>query len=242
MRRLLPAVALAGALLLAAGVVWSYAERAARVHPGVTLVLALGTVVALASIAGMVVVERRPGALRVPSGARLPAPDTTWALLGVGLSDTVAGAFASWPAGFGGVVLVGIAAVVAGLRLSAAQDGVTDSTSDQSVPTGSSIDRPTVVAARRIVAFARAHGAAGKDGQGVDAEIQHMGRDLARVVLVAPDGTLGDVVVKGQQRARRAAELSGADLHEQLPGEVTARVHSTAYEWRRMAGQQLDRR
>ncbi len=241
MRRLLPVVALAGAATLIVGIGWAYAARATRLHGEVTLVLTAGTLVALASVVGMVIVERRADGLRVPAAARLPAPDTTWPVLAVGLCDVVGGAFASRPILAVGVALVGLSGILAGARM----HRVTDTTSEQ--PAGPIVDdaadRAAVVAARRILAFGRRH-RAGADGGldgglDVDVEIQHVGRDLVRLVLVAPDGTLGDVVVKSEGRGRTAAALAGVRVHDQLPGDVSARIRSSDYEWRRMAGRQL---
>ncbi|NYI07253.1 hypothetical protein [Allostreptomyces psammosilenae] len=88
-------------------------------------------------------------------------------------------------------------------------------------------------AARWIAAFAAAHGG------GADGQAAHIGRGRTRLVLVADDGTWGDQVLPGHAEALRAAELAGVRMHEEFPPEVTERITTGVYEWRRMAGIQV---
>ncbi|MDP9395065.1 MAG: hypothetical protein M3Q27_12845 [Actinomycetota bacterium] len=251
MRRALPVLGIVSALLLAAAMVWSYALRADDLHAGLSALLGVGTVVGLAAVLGMVVVERRPDGLAVSDGARLPTPEWPWPVLAIGLCDLVAGMYASWPFGALGVVLVGIATAGFGARLrsrtavvSAAGDDAADGVPGNGSTAGGShavaspqvLDRGVVVAARRVRSFAERHGGA---DAGFDVGVQHVGRGDTRLVVVAPDGAFGDVVVRGSERARQAAELSGGRVSDELAADASARVRTSAYEWRRMAGQQL---
>lgn len=108
------------------------------------------------------------------------------------------------------------------------------------VPGGSAtVDRGAVLAARRVRSFGARHGGDGRSDPDVDLVVEHLGRDMVRLVLVAADGAFGDIVVRGPARARRAAQLSGARVHESFPAELTSRLGTGPYEWQRMAGQQL---
>ena len=228
MRRLAQALAVIGALALAAGVGWAYAERAAALHAGATALLAAGTLAALASVALLVLIERRPGGLLLPEEPPGPLPAPRWDLP-VGLTGVWAalgGAYASPPLLVVGLLLLAAAVVGAGRAL-------------QAEPRA--LDRTTVRLARRARDFALRHPTAPpSEGGGVgDAVIEHVGRGVSRLVVVADDGAFGDLVAPDTQRAVLAARLAGLRVHEEFPREVAARVRTGPYEWRRMAGLQL---
>jgi hypothetical protein len=86
--------------------------------------------------------------------------------------------------------------------------------------------------ARRITAFAQAHG-------GAECQVAHIGEIGTRIVLVGADGGWGDVVAPSYDIAKRAVEHSGITVHEEFDGEMAAKVRTGPYEWRRMAGIQL---
>ncbi|EGX57776.1 hypothetical protein SZN_21226 [Streptomyces zinciresistens K42] len=86
--------------------------------------------------------------------------------------------------------------------------------------------------ARRIGAFAKAHGGAG-------AQVAYLGERGARIVLVGEDGGWGDLVAPSYEIARRAVTASGVTVHESFDGEFAAKVTTGAYEWKRMAGIQI---
>lgn len=86
--------------------------------------------------------------------------------------------------------------------------------------------------ARQIRAFGRQHGA-------VDAQLAYLGRRGARIVLVAEDGTWGDLVATGHDIGRQALADSGATVHEEFGPDMAARMRTGPYEWSRMAGNQI---
>jgi hypothetical protein len=224
MRRLLHIAAVVGAVLLAAGVCWAYAERDQDTSAGVTTALAVGTLLAAGSLLGAVVVERRSDGLDVPHGTTLPAPYWGPVLALVAVCDLVGGAYASPPVAILGVVLLAIALVGSGLELRRPVQA---------------LDRATVVAARRARAFAGEHAAAGSDAVQAEIVVQHLGRGLTRLVVVAADGAFGDVLVRGTERAETAAALSGLPRGDATSRELSGRIRTGGYEWRRMAGLQL---
>jgi len=85
---------------------------------------------------------------------------------------------------------------------------------------------------RQIHAFGRRHGA-------LQAQLAYLGQRGARIVLVAEDGTWGDLVAPTYEIGRRALRDSGAALHEDFDGEMAAKVRTGPYEWSRMAGIQI---
>ncbi|WP_037579265.1 hypothetical protein [Phaeacidiphilus oryzae] len=86
--------------------------------------------------------------------------------------------------------------------------------------------------AGHIRAFAREHGE-------VQAVVEYVGAIGTRIALVAGDGSWGDQVAPDYATAKRAVELSGAQEEESFEGELGAKVRTSEYEWRRMAGSQL---
>ena len=146
-------------------------------------------------------------------------------LLAAGLVGLVGGLWISVPVALlGGVVL--LAAGVGAVRQllgSPREPGPTD--------------RRTVRAARQILGFGRRHPA--PDHTLVSAVVEPIGQGRVRLVLVAPDGTLGDLVVSDEATARAAAGLAGADVEDAFSRELGARIRTGPYEWVRMAGSQL---
>lgn len=95
-------------------------------------------------------------------------------------------------------------------------------------------ERQTGRLARRIAAFASAHG-----GAPLDANVAYLGERGARVVLVAQDGAWGDLVAPTYAVAQAAVARAGATVHEAFDGEMAAKVATGPYEWTRMAGIQI---
>ncbi|MFI5618322.1 hypothetical protein [Streptomyces sp. NPDC051567] len=93
-------------------------------------------------------------------------------------------------------------------------------------------DRRAARLARRIGAFAGRHG-------GAEGHLAHIGRAGTRIVLVGTDGGWGDLVAPDHAVAVLAAGKAGLTLHEELDGELAARMRTGPYEWTRMAGIQL---
>ncbi|WP_405580154.1 hypothetical protein [Streptomyces sp. NBC_01190] len=87
--------------------------------------------------------------------------------------------------------------------------------------------------ARRIEAFSRRHGG------GAEASVLYLGERGARIVLVAANGDWGDLVAPSHALAVRAVERAGVPVHEDLTGELAARMRTGGYEWKRMAGIQI---
>ncbi|WP_367125809.1 hypothetical protein [Streptomyces phytohabitans] len=100
-------------------------------------------------------------------------------------------------------------------------------------PLGGREARRTARVAKRISAFAAAHGG------GAEGQIAYLGQRGVRLVLVAADGTWGDVVAPSRALAERAAERAGITLHDAFDGELAEKVRTGPYEWSRMAGIQL---
>ncbi|MGX2997914.1 hypothetical protein JNUCC64_27205 [Streptomyces sp. JNUCC 64] len=86
--------------------------------------------------------------------------------------------------------------------------------------------------ARQITAFARAH-------DGAEAQVSHLGRKGARIVLVGTDGAWGDLVAPSPEEAGEALAEAGITVHETFDGAFAARLRTGPYEWSRMAGLQL---
>jgi hypothetical protein len=86
--------------------------------------------------------------------------------------------------------------------------------------------------ARRITAFAGAHG-------GAEANVAYIGQRGARIVLVGQDGAWGDLVAPDSATALAATAEAGITVHEDFAGEFAGRMRTGPYEWRRMAGIQL---
>lgn len=86
--------------------------------------------------------------------------------------------------------------------------------------------------ARRIGAFARRHG-------GAEASVEYLGGRGARIVLVAADGTWGDLVAPAWDTARAAVGQAGITVHDDFGPDLAAKVRTGPYEWSRMAGIQI---
>ncbi|WP_151478473.1 hypothetical protein [Streptomyces albicerus] len=85
---------------------------------------------------------------------------------------------------------------------------------------------------KQISSFAQAHG-------GAEGQIAYLGQKGARIVLVAEDGTWGDLVAPTYPIAEQAVKKSGITVHESFDGEFANKVKTGPYEWTRMAGIQL---
>ncbi|MCF6523376.1 hypothetical protein [Streptomyces sp. JJ36] len=87
--------------------------------------------------------------------------------------------------------------------------------------------------AKQINAFAAAHGGA------AEGQISYLGQRGARIVLVAEDGTWGDLVAPSRGLAEQATARAGITVHDAFDGELAAKVRTGPYEWSRMAGIQV---
>ena len=88
--------------------------------------------------------------------------------------------------------------------------------------------------AKEITAFARRHGGS------AEGQIAYLGQMGARISLVGADGSWGDLVAPSVATAQRATEKAGVTVHESFDGELAEKVKTGPYEWRRMAGIQLE--
>ena len=87
--------------------------------------------------------------------------------------------------------------------------------------------------AKQIGSFAAAHGGS------AEANLAYIGERGTRIVLVAENGSWGDLVAPTYEIAQRAVERSGITVHESFDGEFAAKVRTGPYEWTRMAGIQI---
>ena len=218
--RVLAGLAIAALLV---GIGWAFVRRASEDTTTAALLLLIGLVAAVDGVALFVLAERRPDGLR--AGALLPAPMWWPPLFAAGLVGLVGGLWISVPVALlGGVVL--LAAGVGAVRQllgSPREPGPTD--------------RRTV---RARAADPRVRSSASRAGSTlVSAVVEPIGQGRVRLVLVAPDGTLGDLVVSDEATARAAAGLAGADVEDAFSRELGARIRTGPYEWVRMAGSQL---
>ncbi len=182
--RVLAVLAVAALLI---GVGWAFVSRNTSDTTTPALLLVVGVIAAVDATALFVLTERRPDGLRVGSQS-LPAPRWWPPILAAGVVAAVGGAWVSLPVAVLGVVVV---AVGAWERLLQLRD-------DDGEPGAS--DRRTVRTARQVVDFGRRHGGAGAST--VSAVVEPLGHNRIRLVLVAPDGTFGDLVVSGRERRR----------------------------------------
>ena len=88
--------------------------------------------------------------------------------------------------------------------------------------------------AKEITAFARRHGGS------AEGQIAYLGQMGARISLVGADGSWGDLVAPSVATAQQATEKAGVTVHESFDGELAEKVKTGPYEWRRMAGIQLE--
>ncbi|MFJ7154953.1 hypothetical protein ACIQUQ_08425 [Streptomyces sp. NPDC101118] len=93
-------------------------------------------------------------------------------------------------------------------------------------------ERKAARLAKQIGAFSKEHG-------GAEGQLAYIGQMGTRIVLVGEDGGWGDLVAPSYEVAQQAAEKAGLTLHEDFDGELAAKVRTSAYEWKRMAGLQL---
>ncbi|MHC3468555.1 hypothetical protein ACYF6T_07565 [Streptomyces sp. 7R007] len=93
-------------------------------------------------------------------------------------------------------------------------------------------ERKVARLAKRIDAFSKAHG-------GAEGQVAYIGERGARIVLVGEDGGWGDLVAPTYEIAEQAVAKSGITVHESFDGEFAAKVTTSSYEWKRMAGIQL---
>jgi hypothetical protein len=140
------------------------------------------------------------------------------AIAGAGFGCLVAGPMITGWLGVAGVVLIAAALLESGRVLGA--DGP---------------DLPTRRAAAALIAFR-----ADRGGE-MQVALTRVGA-WWKLVLVAADGAYGEVVVRGEDRARGAAALAGVgEIQNATDTEVFRAVRTGPYEWRRMAGSQLSR-
>jgi hypothetical protein len=163
------------------------------------------------------------GALMIVAGAALlelagPRGGAQAAVGGAGIGCLVSGPMITGWLGVAGVVLVAAALLETGRVLG--RDGP---------------DLVTRRAAAALVGFRADHG-----GE-MQVALTRVGA-WHKLVLVGSDGAYGEVVVRGEDRARAAAALAGVgELHEATDAEVFRGLRTGPYEWRRMAGSQLGR-
>jgi hypothetical protein len=231
--------ALGGALLLV-GLGWSLAALGERSSTPLTFLLLAGAGLALAGTVWWVLDERRPRGLVVPEAARLRAPRWEPAVLAVGAATAAGGALASRPTLVAGAVL--LAAALLGLavrRRPLREEARLASQPEVKATAGAdAIERPVVVAARRVQDFGTRHAVDGDAG--VSGAVEHIARGATRLVLVGRDGALGDVVVSSPERAVAAAALAGLAVVGADERELADRMRTGPYLWRRMAGLQLE--
>lgn len=221
-------LACAGGLVLALALVAGYQHRAAGTDAAATWLGFIGLALCLGSAGLALVQERHPRGLQLPAAphrhhAHLPDYDW-WAPVGLtGLVAVAVGWLASpWLAVIGGLLV--LAAFIGMVWMARTKHGV--------------LDRRCVLGARRIVDFGRRHAAGGDTS--VQAAVEHISRGRWRVVLVAADGQLGDVVARSRARAEMMIHLASAVPREAKEREFGAAIRTGGYEWRRMAGIQLD--
>lgn len=199
------AVALGGALWALAG------GPTASV---VTLVV-IGLVLAAAD--ALVWSATSPGQndLTVPEGRRLAGPP--WGLLvgpaaamGLGASVVVGAPFAA----------VGIGLVLAGTLLGVARPAPEAQLPSQIVST-----------ARRLRAFARAHGS--RRAEPVDGYLTPVGESGTRLLVIAPDGEWAEAMVSGGD-AELIAELAQIELREPTESAAAKRLRIDQADWAQM--------
>lgn len=158
--------------------------------------------------------------------ARLPGPSIAAPLL-------VVGGVLLLSAPFAGPMIAGIAVLV--LVLGAVR------LATEVRREGRPYDRRTALAVRRVRQFARRHASSGGNAA-VRIAVEHLGQDQHRLVLLAADGTYGDVVVDGEDRAEAVIGLVGAKEADATDREFAGRIRTTRYEWVGMTDSQLRRR
>ncbi|NGO68451.1 hypothetical protein [Streptomyces boncukensis] len=87
--------------------------------------------------------------------------------------------------------------------------------------------------AKEISAFTRAHGGS------AEGQIAYVGQVGFRIVLVAADGTWGDLMAPTKEDAEQALARAEVPAREGFDGEMADRVRTGPYEWSRMAGLQI---
>ncbi len=160
------------------------------------------------------------------TATRFPGPPVGWLLVVIGVCLLTAAAFTGPLVGAGGIVLMVLGAVRA--RSEARREGGPD-------------DRRTLLAARRIAAFGVRHRGSAEGSGPVRAAVESLGQGQHRIVLLAADGTFGDVVVAGADRAEAAIAAAGAVRADATDRDFAGRIRTSEYEWNRMAGMQLEK-
>jgi hypothetical protein len=219
--RVLAGIAVVAVLV---GIGWAFVDRNHSDTTTPALLLLVGVIAAVDATALLVLAERRPDGLRVGT-AVLPAPMWWPPLLAAGLVALVGGVWISLPVAIVSGVLLVIAATGAVMQVVRPR------------PEPGPGDRRTVRTARQLLGFGRRHAEAGESA--LSAVVEPLGQNQVRVVLVAADGKLGDLVVSDEATARAAADLAGVDLQDAFSRELGARIRTGPYEWIRMAGSQL---
>ena len=200
----------AGVAVVAGAAAWAFAGAASA--PIVTLVV-IGLVLTLADAA----LWRATGDgsdLDVPPGRQLP--DQPWGALVV--VAAAVGVMATF------TVRAGPAAVVTALVGAAALAGSFHR------PGGRTLANGQVRTARRLRAFARAHGL--EAGQHVEGYLTALGEPGARLLVVAPDGAWADVML-GEDAAEVAA-LARVELRRPDDSVAAQRLRIGPRSWTRM--------
>jgi hypothetical protein len=209
---------------LVIGIGWAFVSRNSSDATTPALLLIVGVVAAVDATALLVLAERQPDGLRAGSSV-LPAPMWWPPLLAAGIVALVGGVWISVPVAIVGAVVLLIAAGGGVLQVLRGR------------PEPGPEDRRTVRTARQVLGFGRRHAVVGESA--ASAVVEPLGQNRVRLVLVAPDGTLGDVVVSDEATARAAAALAGVEVQDAFSRELGARIRTGPYEWVRMAGSQL---
>jgi hypothetical protein len=214
-----------GGAVLLAGVLRALTRLGDTSDATATTLLLVGTGLPLAAVLAWVVLERRPrGLVLEPPAVSLPTPWWEPAVLTVAGADLAGGAAASRPALIIGAALAAVALLSLGVRRKPGSTGPSE--------------RAAVVAARRIRDFGDRHAVG--DEPTVTGTVEHVGRGATRIVLVGAGGAFGDLVVRSPQTAQRAAQLAGLRVVEAEDRDLGDRLRTGPYQWRRMAGIQLE--
>lgn len=166
----------------------------------------------------------RAAALRPPDGVRLPGPSLGLPLLGAAVLLMIAAPFTGALVLVAGVVVLALA----GLRIAA-----------ELRREGRPYDRRTVLAARRVTAFGARH--ASRGAATVRVAMESLGQGQCRLVLLGADGTFGDLVVSGADRAQAVIELASAEHADASDRDFAGRIRTSRYEWAGMTDSQLRR-
>jgi hypothetical protein len=103
-------------------------------------------------------------------------------------------------------------------------------------PGGTPTDPEPPLAEHDAAAVGRLRDFDARHGGDAVAVIEHLGRNGARIVVVAPNGEFGDAVVGSVPAAEQVCRRAGLPVRE-WDRELTALVTMTPADRRRMAGQ-----